>query len=93
VGREIRPSNIGYYRFTITGMLDGDGDLEIKLSHATRETSANPTTIHIEIVANRRYFNFVSILRTEKEQERVFISIVVNEPASAAGSILVEVIK
>jgi hypothetical protein len=95
-GREIRLSNIGYYRISVTGRCQGE--MDIMLINAERESTANPTTIHTEKISTiNECFSFVSIIKAETPQERAYLHFVISQSSirnhSISGTIIVEYVR
>jgi hypothetical protein len=95
-GREIRLSNVGYYRITVAGKCQGE--MDIKLMNAERESIQNAVTMHVEkVLANNEYYNFISIIKTDTPQERMYLNFVVSQISGESyninGTVIVEFIK
>jgi len=95
-GREIRLSNVGYYRITVAGTCQGE--LSLKLMNAERESIQNAVAVHVEnILTNNEHYNFVSIIKTDTPQERMYLNFVISQSSgedyNINGTIIVEFIK
>ena len=95
-GREIRLSNIGYYRISVTGRCRGEVD--IMLINTARESTANPTVIHTEKISTiNECFSFVSVIKTDAAQERAYLHFIISQSSienhSISGTIIVEYVK
>ena len=95
-GREIRLSNVGYYRISVTGRCQGE--MDIMLINAERESTANPTVIHTEKLSTlNECFSFVSVIKTDTPQERTYLQFIISQSSirnhSISGTIIVEYVR
>jgi hypothetical protein len=72
--------------------------MDIMLINAERESTANPTTIHTEKISTiNECFSFVSIIKAETPQERVYLHFVISQSSirnhSISGTIIVEYVR